>query len=117
MYTRRVGDDALARLADAGRRGDVAALREAVTPDVVAICDSGGLIPALVEPVRGVDDVAALLSGFAGAEVAPAQVNGGAGVVVRRGGKVVAVLLAPGEATRIGTLWVVLNPDKLRCWQ
>lgn len=117
MCARPVSDDALARLADAGRRGDVAALREAVTPDVVAICDTGGLIPALLEPVRGVDDVVALLGGLAGAEVSRAQVNGSAGLVVRRGGKAVAVLLVPGETTRIGTLWVVLNPDKLVCWQ
>ena len=43
--------------------------------------------------------------------------NGRPTLVVRRAGKAVAVLAAPTDGARIGTLWIVLNPAKLRRWQ
>ncbi|NUR57943.1 MAG: siderophore-interacting protein [Catenulispora sp.] len=117
----RPGDeDVFLRLAEAGRTSDAAALRRVLTPDVVAICDSGGLIPELAEPVCGVDDVAmlllALIGGRPDTELAIANVNGRPGLVLRRAGKAVAVLAAPTEGARIGTLWIVLNPAKLPRW-
>lgn len=120
MSARPDSDDALVRLAEAGRWGDAAALRRVLTPDVVAICDSGGLIPMLTDPLCGVDDVSnlltALLGGRPDTEPAIEAVNGRSGLVVRRAGKAVAVLVAAADGARIGTLWIVLNPAKLHQW-
>jgi RNA polymerase sigma-70 factor, ECF subfamily len=121
MCVRCGNDDVLVRLAEAGRRGDAAALRRVLTPDVVVICDSGGLIPELAEPVCGADDVSTLLLTLLGGrpdtQPAIADVNGRPGLIVRRAGKAVAVLTAPIDGARIETLWIVLNPAKLRRWQ
>ncbi|WP_344661143.1 siderophore-interacting protein [Catenulispora subtropica] len=120
MSVRPDNDDALVQLAEAGRWGDAVALRSVLAPDVVAICDSDGLIPMLAEPVYGVDDVSALLAALLGGrpdtEPAIEAVNGRPGLVVRRAGKAVAVLAAPADGARIGTLWIVLNPAKLHRW-
>jgi len=47
-------------------------------------------------------------------------VNGRAGLALRRAGRAVALVAAETVGTaadsRVGTLWIVLNPDKLLAW-
>jgi RNA polymerase sigma-70 factor (ECF subfamily) len=53
------------RLLEALRRGDVAALTELLTEDVVLLSDGGGKKPAAIVPIEGRDRVASFLSGVA----------------------------------------------------
>jgi RNA polymerase sigma-70 factor (ECF subfamily) len=43
-------------------------------------------------------------------------VNGEPGVVLRVVGGVVAVLSLKVTRSKVSTVWIVLNPDKLRHW-
>ncbi|MCO8269299.1 siderophore-interacting protein [Actinoplanes sp. TRM 88003] len=105
-------------LAAACESADLAAIESLLSPDVVAVCDGGGLVPAPHEPVRGAVEVALLLlSLLAGAALARETVNGLPGLIARRAdGTPLAVLVATGSPWEIATLWIVLNPDKLRRW-
>ena len=108
-------DDVVRRFADACHLGDVAALRVALDVDAIAVCDGGGLVPA-----HGAEDVAqlaaALLGGQPGTELTVESVNGRAGLALRRDGQVVVVVGVDVAEDRIGALWIVLNPAKLRHW-
>ncbi|GIF71813.1 siderophore-interacting protein [Asanoa siamensis] len=114
-------DDVLRGLARACRLGDVAAVRAALDPDAVAVCDSGGLVPAPVHPVHGAAGVARLLTWLtcdqADVEVTVASVNGRAGLALRRGGRAVALVAVTIVETGVLLVWVVLSPPKLRRWQ
>ncbi len=113
-------DDAVRRLAEACRRGDVAALRAVLAPGVVAVCDGGGTVPAPTVPVDGAEDVAgvvvARLCGRPGIELTVEPVNGRGGLVLRRAGRAVAVVGVGSSGAGVVVLWIVLNPAKLRGW-
>ena len=107
-------DDVVRRLAAACHTGDV---RTVLDPDVVAVCDSGGRIPAPILPLRGVAEVAGLLHALLpGNDLTVESVNGRAGLVLRRAGRAVAVTAVTCDHDRVTALWVVLNPAKLRAW-
>jgi hypothetical protein len=53
-----VPDDVVPRLAAACRTGDVEAIEAVLGPEAVAVCDSGGRVPAPVLPLRGAAEVA-----------------------------------------------------------
>jgi RNA polymerase sigma-70 factor (ECF subfamily) len=109
-----VPDDVVRRLAAACRTGDVQAVLD---PDVVAVCDSGGCVPAPILPLHGAAEVAWLLHALLpGNELTVAGVNGRAGLVLRRAGRAIAVIALTGDHGRVTALWVVLNPAKLQAW-
>jgi hypothetical protein len=112
--------DALVRkFADACQRGDIAALRDALEDDAVAVCDDGGLLSIATGPVWGAEDVAQLAAVLLGerpdTELAIEAVNGGDGLALRRNGEAVAVV-AIAVGVRIAVIWIVLNPAKLGGW-
>jgi RNA polymerase sigma-70 factor (ECF subfamily) len=113
-------DDLVRRFAEACRVGDTEGLRAILDPDASAVCDSGGTLPAL-GPIRGADDVAslamALLGGRPGTELTTEAVNGRAGLALRRTGQALAVTALDTSSEGVIALWIILNPDKLRCWQ
>ena len=107
-------DDVVRRLAAACRTGDVQA---ALDPDVVAVCDSGGRVPAPTLPLHGAAEVAWLLQALLpGNDVTIAGVNGRPGLVLHRAGRAIAVIAVTGDHDHVTALWVVLNPAKLRAW-
>ncbi|RKN52255.1 siderophore-interacting protein [Micromonospora costi] len=113
-------DEAVRALAAACRRADTAALRAALDADAVAVCDSGAPAPTAPHSIHGARDVArlvaVLLCGRPGADVTVEAVNGRAGLVLRRGGRAVAVVAVGTAGAAVSRLWIVLNPAKLGGW-
>lgn len=113
----RVHDGVVRRLAAACHAGDVVAIAAVLDPDAVAVCDSGGLVPAPIRPVRTAAEVARLLSALlSGADLTVESVNGRPGLVVRRAGRAVAVVAVSCHEDRAVVVWIVLNPAKLAGW-
>jgi RNA polymerase sigma-70 factor (ECF subfamily) len=122
----RVHEDVVRRLAAACLTGDAIAIEAALGPDAVAVCDSGGRVPAPIRPVHGAAQVARLLQvvlrrgllpeAHVTVELTVENVNGSAALVVRRAGTAVAVIAVGGDEDRAAMLWIVLNPAKLRGW-
>jgi hypothetical protein len=107
-------DVVIRRLAVACRTGGVAAL---LTPDAFAVCDGGGHVAAPVLPLRGAVEVAWLLQALLpGNDLTVESVNGQPGLVLRRAGRAVAVIAVTCDRDLVTSLWVVLNPVKLRTW-
>jgi RNA polymerase sigma-70 factor, ECF subfamily len=110
---RRVVDAFLA----AARGGDFDALLEVLDPDVVFRVDAGGVPPRAREPVVGAAAVAGRVLAR-GARFAPygrpAIVNGHAGVVVARAGRLISVVGFTVTDGRIAAIDLVLDPEKLR---
>jgi hypothetical protein len=113
-------DGVVRGFAEACRLEDIEALRAALDPDAIAICDGGGLVPASMSPVHGAEDAArlaaAMLCGRPDAELTIEAVNGRAGLALRRRGRAVAVVAVEEAHARIAVLWIVLNPAKLSRW-
>jgi RNA polymerase sigma-70 factor (ECF subfamily) len=115
-------DDLADRFFAACRSGDVKAVEAMLAADVVLYSDGGGKAFAARRPVTGARKVANLLTvvfrklrQLGG--LAVTTVNGRPGVVFAAGGKVAEVLtIAPDAGGSVGTVYVVLNPDKLRRW-
>jgi RNA polymerase sigma-70 factor (ECF subfamily) len=104
----------------AAQVGDTSALAALLTEDARAISDSGGAVPAARKEIRGRDAVARFLvgvnrKGAAGTVFEAAWLNGGFGVIARRGAggpiRLTAVLETDGE--RVSGIFITLNPDKL----
>lgn len=113
----RVHDDVVHRLAAACHTGNVIAIEAVLDPDTVAVCDSGGRVPAPIRPVHGAAQVSRLLCGLLpGTVLTVESVNGSAALVVRRAGTAVALIAVGCREDRAMNLWVVLNPAKLRGW-
>ncbi|MBN6041147.1 RNA polymerase sigma-70 factor [Amycolatopsis sp. 195334CR] len=98
--------------------GDLRELLDLLAPDVVALSDGGGVKHALLRPVVGADNVAALLAtGWwrrdAARSVEPVQINGGPGLLVRINGEVDGVLAMHLEHGRVAGAYHVRNPEKL----
>jgi RNA polymerase sigma-70 factor (ECF subfamily) len=109
------------QFATACQAGDAAALRDLLAPDVIVITDGGGKARIPARPVRGPADVArfvaTLLGGQANAQLAVEQVNGAAGIVLRRAGDAQAVVSLSVTDAKVAVVWIVVNPDKLRPWR
>jgi RNA polymerase sigma-70 factor (ECF subfamily) len=113
----------LAAFGEAVTSGDLAALAAVLAPDVVAIGDGGGQVPAGRRPVLGADKVARLLVGLVRTYAAPDNalelvlVNGDLGFLISyrlpdgtpaRG--IVAFAIADGRVTGV---FNQLNPGKI----
>ncbi|MGW6199994.1 hypothetical protein ACWF0M_27890 [Kribbella sp. NPDC055110] len=107
------------RFATACRAGSVGALRSVLAPEVVAVSDGGGQVPAASSPVRGADQVARSVTELLEPEtvLSVEAVNGELGVVLRDVEGVVAVLSLKVTGSKVSAVWIVLNPDKLRHWR
>ena len=109
------------RFAAACQAGDTEALREVLAADAIVVSDGGGKVRVAVRPSYGVDAVAqvvtALLIDQPGTDLAIGSVNGRAGLVLRRAGKVVAVVSVSVAGAEVTAVWIILNPDKLQRWR
>ena len=106
----------LERFMHAASTGDVQALLDVLSPDVVLVSDGGGVKKAALRPILGADKVARFLTG-AGAD-APvtleiAYVNGAPGLHILLDGQVETVVSAVLEDGLIAGLYAVRNPEKL----
>jgi RNA polymerase sigma factor (sigma-70 family) len=99
----------------ASREGNFDALLEVLDPDVVMRIDAGRL--SAPSELHGSREVSAMVlaQGTPRAPFGrPAIVNGAPGVVVARGGQVLAVAAFTTAGGRITSLTVIADPDKLR---
>lgn len=115
---RRVLDAFLAAAAS----GDLHALAAVLAPDVVAVGDGGGVVPAGARAVVGAEKVARLYAGltrkYESVAAEPVLVNGDLGLLIRgtyRGGRpLLSVLTLAVADGRITAILNQLNPAKLR---
>ena len=102
----------------AAAKGDVAALRNTLTEDVVALADGGGKTFASKRPVHGADLVAKLFVGIitkfgAGVVASIEEVNGELALVGRRDGAIISIGMFTFDGDRIAEIVNIVNPDKL----
>lgn len=117
----RRADDLANRFFDACQTGDVHAIESLLAADVALYSDGGGKVFAAPKPVLGVHKVANLLAVVFRklqkvGTFAVATVNGRPGVVCTVGGKTVEVVSFAPAGNVVGSIYVVLNPDKLARW-
>ncbi|MFF6995161.1 RNA polymerase sigma-70 factor [Streptomyces sp. NPDC008313] len=110
--------DALAAFQRAVETGDLQGLLDVLAPDVVLLGDGGGIKQAVLRPVTGADKVARLLLGgltrlSVEMSMAPAQVNGYPGLIIRLDGELDTVVAARLDHGLITGLYAVRNPEKL----
>jgi RNA polymerase sigma-70 factor (ECF subfamily) len=122
----QVARDEAARLAvafmEAARRNDLGALKSLLAEDAVMITDGGGKRGAALRPLIGRDDVLAFIHGLAwrqgwpaGAElVRLARINGSPGAILKTADGLSTIAFEPDGEGRIGAIYVVRNPEKLR---
>jgi len=101
----------------AAATGDVQALLDVLSPDVVLLSDGGGKVKAALRPILGADKVARWLHGVVPADTELsyewAVANGSPAVLLRIDGQlelVGSVLVIDGQVAEI---YLVRNPDKL----
>jgi RNA polymerase sigma-70 factor (ECF subfamily) len=105
----------------AARQGDLDGLEALLANDVVLSGDGGGRVPALARSLSGRNRVARTLRNWMriagrlpGFTLRPAEVNGGAGVVVTDGqGRLISVWSMEITDGQIRSIRSVVNPDKL----
>jgi RNA polymerase sigma-70 factor (TIGR02957 family) len=105
---------ALAAFQRAIETGDLQGLLDILAPDVVAVGDGGGVVPATRAPVVGADKVAHVLARIGrAATLHPAQVNGRPALIIRIKGEIDTVMAVRIADGRIAGLYAVRNPQKL----
>ncbi|QEL20233.1 RNA polymerase sigma factor SigJ [Limnoglobus roseus] len=114
-------DDLATRFFAACQAGDAPAIETLLAEDVTLYSDGGGKTFAAPKPVRGVRKVANLLAVVFRklqkvGDLTVTLVNGRPGVVFTAGGKAVEVFSFDPVGDTVGSVYVVLNPDKLRRW-
>jgi RNA polymerase sigma factor (sigma-70 family) len=100
---------------------DIDALIGLLDPDATAIADSGGLVMAFLDPIKGAEQIA-----HGWAEIANRMpgnmtllqrtVNGQPGLVAQQDGVTVTVFAFEIVGDRIKQIWAVRNPEKLHPW-
>lgn len=112
--------DVVRRFVEACQLADIGAVRAVLDDDAIAVCDGGGLVPAVANPVHGAENVArlvmVLLGWQPGTDLTVESVNGQPGLALRRAGLALAVAGVTVAGTKVVILWIVLNPAKLRGW-
>jgi RNA polymerase sigma-70 factor (TIGR02957 family) len=117
----RAGDQVDTRLLmerffEAAVGGDLQALLDVLSPDVVLLSDGGGKASAALRPLLGADKVARFARGVAqGAydDVAWLMVNGAPGALVSLAGEPVVAVSVQVRDGLIAGMYFVRNPDKL----
>jgi RNA polymerase sigma-70 factor, ECF subfamily len=122
----RVADDKAAQLATAfmaaAQRNDMAALKSLLAEDAVMITDGGGKRGAALRPLIGRDDVLSFIHGLNWRQRWPeglqlvrlVRINGAPGAIVRATDGLATMAFEPDGEGRIGAIYVVRNPEKLR---
>jgi RNA polymerase sigma-70 factor (ECF subfamily) len=87
--------------------------------EAVAWADGGGKFSAARRPVVGANRVARFVTGVLGkwrsaGQVEVAPVNGGVGLLHRVGGRLRGVMTVSTNAGRIHSVFIMVNPEKLR---
>ncbi|WP_211262227.1 RNA polymerase sigma-70 factor [Nitriliruptor alkaliphilus] len=121
LATRQQRDELAERFFAAAGDGDLAALEELLTEDVVLHADGGGKVQALKRPVHGARRVAKLVShGLAvlaerGMRIQITELNGEpAGLAIDADDHLIGVMALDIADGRIQTIHSIANPDKLR---
>lgn len=99
-------------------QGDVAALRNVLAEDVVALADGGGKSFAAKRPVHGAEMVAKMFVGIvakfgAGVKASIEEVNGEPALIGRRDDTIVSIGMFTFDGDRITEIVSFANPDKL----
>jgi RNA polymerase sigma-70 factor (ECF subfamily) len=118
---RRDADQLAEQFFEACRSGDMARIEQLLAQDAILYSDGGGKVHAAPVPVTGTARIARLMAVVfrklqAAGDVSLTTVNGRPGVVVTVEGQVVYIVTCEARAGHIASLFVVLNPDKLRHW-
>ena len=109
----------LGRFLFAMATGEVAALVDLLAEDAICYTDGGGAVKAARRPILGPSKIARFLLGVtkdAPTEVEShvTEVNGAPGVLMKLDGKPWCVITADTAEGRVQTIYIVLNPTKLR---
>jgi RNA polymerase sigma-70 factor (ECF subfamily) len=119
--SRRQRDELARRFFAAVEQGDTEGLVGLLAGDAVLYGDGGGKAPAVTAPIRGAVQVARLLVGLArrgaaaGLRLRPAEINGQPGLLTSGpDGRLLGVLAVDVAGGRVGTVYSIVNPDKLR---
>jgi RNA polymerase sigma-70 factor (ECF subfamily) len=109
----------LTRFVQAVSSGDIEALRQLLTDDVIAVSDGGGKAAAALRPLHGQAAVSAFVIGLAQRttplfQVEMATLNGTPAFLLKMGDRIDTALLLATTATGIARVLFVRNPDKLR---
>ncbi|MGW9211871.1 RNA polymerase sigma-70 factor [Embleya sp. NPDC055664] len=109
---------ALLAFQQAVETGNLQSLLDLLAPDVVFLSDGGGVVPAALSPVVGVDPVSELLTVGLGriagsASAQSVQVNGHPALIIRTGEAMDGVVTVRTEDGLITGLYFVRNPEKL----
>jgi RNA polymerase sigma-70 factor (TIGR02957 family) len=102
----------------AAQNGDITALKQIFTEDVVSVTDGGGIIGAARVPVLGRERVAKFIAGFPSrfwenTITSWIQVNGQSSVLIARDGVIVVLFTVDASPQGIGQILWVMNPAKL----
>jgi RNA polymerase sigma-70 factor (ECF subfamily) len=105
----------------AAETGDAGALMQLLAADATLYTDGGGKKTAALNPIFGADKIMRFFEGIARkngalaqARYRPAMVNGMAGFVIEEADKSVGTLAIEPRDGKIGAIYIVRNPDKLR---
>jgi len=105
-----------ARFIQASSDGDLGALMDVLDPDVIGWTDTGGVVPALREPITGRRPVAERFLRFVrdfGVTLVPIPVNGEPGALALRDGRLIAVIAFETRDGLITRVHGIANPHKL----
>ncbi len=112
--------DVVAEFKRAWEAKDIRRLVNVLDPEVVVTPDSGGLVPAALEPVSGADRIAHyvldLIERVPDVTLLERTVNGQPGLVAMIGGRIETVFAFEVDDARITHVWAMRNPEKLRPW-
>ncbi len=104
----------------ATRGGDMEKLRSLLAEDVVVYSDGGGKVPALLEPVAGIENVIPLFESLArvferemSRMVQRGFINGLPGFVTVESNNTLQTTALEVDADEISAIYVVRNPEKL----
>jgi RNA polymerase sigma-70 factor (ECF subfamily) len=107
------------RYAAAILENDEQKLIEAVTDDVIFFSDSGGKVPAALNPIYGVAKLVRFINGLTRKlgpgyfSRTPVAVNGEPGILVLQNGEIDTLMAFRFRGNRISAIYGIRNPDKL----
>ena len=109
------------RFTQAAGAGDVDGMLAVLAEDITLWADGGGKVRgAALRPIRGAESVARFVTGviqrFVPVErtMRPARINGEPGFIVYASGRPLAAMILHIRGGRIGAIYAIGNPDKLR---
>jgi RNA polymerase sigma-70 factor (ECF subfamily) len=117
--SQEIASSLISQFIEALSHGDEAALLSILADDAVLVGDGGGKVPSVLNVLHGADRVSRFFLGLlrkygSGFDIHPAMVNGIPGILTFRGGALSSVASIDVKDGRIGAIYAVNNPDKLR---